>query len=146
MLKIHFSHLVFFSLSLSALLILLLPISWSYIEHAGKVFYIRSQKKNPQLVYDGFIFNKKQTQANGHTTWRCTEMAKNRCRAVCITQNSRLVHARRSHHHEPHWGRFTNRELYTTEHEADVDAHGEIYTTQDPKLVVVGCLNAQFSS
>lgn len=135
MLKINFFSSGFF---LSALLLLLpISLSWSFIEHTGKVFYIRSQKKNPQLVYDGYIFNKKQTQANGHTTWRCTEMAKNRCRAVCITQNSRLVHARRSHHHEPHWGRFSNRELYTTEHEADV-AHGEAYTSQDPKMVVVG--------
>ena len=144
MLKILFFSSGFFSLSLC-------PSSSSYsislssIEHSGKVFYIRSQKKNPQLVYDGFIFNKKQTQANGHTTWRCTEMAKNRCRAVCITQNSRLVHARRSHHHDPHWGRFSNRELYTTEHEADVDGHGDIYVghtvtrphNDDPKMVLV---------
>lgn len=107
----------------------------------GKVFYIRSQKKNPQLVYDGYIFNKKQTQANGHTTWRCCEMAKNRCRAVCITRNSRLIHSRRSHLHPPHWGRFSNRELYTTEHEADVDSHGDVFTithsNDDPKTVVV---------
>lgn len=136
MLKIHIFSSGFF-LSLPFFLFLSLSLSWSFIEHTGKVFYIRSQKKNPQLVYEGYIFNKKQTQANGHTTWRCTEMAKNRCRAVCITQNSRLVHARRSHDHEPHWGRFSNRELYTTEHEADV-AHGEVYTSQVPKMVVVG--------
>lgn len=76
-------------------------------------------------------------------------MAKTRCRAVCITQNSRLVHARRNHHHEAHWGRFSNRELYTTEHEADVDAHRDNFTitsspttaagthNNDPKLLLV---------
>lgn len=92
----------------------------------NKVFYIRSQKKNAQLVYEGYIYNKKQTQANGHTTWRCCEMAKNRCRAVCITRNSKLVRARRNHEHPAHWSRFSNRELYSTEH--DIDAHGEIFT------------------
>lgn len=92
----------------------------------GKVYYIRSQKKNAQLVYDGYIYNKKQTQANGHTTWRCCEMAKNRCRAVCITRNSKLLNAKRNHQHPPHWNRFSNRELYSTEH--DIDAHGDIFT------------------
>lgn len=53
-------------------------------------------------------------------------MAKNRCRAVCITRDSKLIHAKRSHHHEPHWSRFSNRELYPTEH--DIDAHADIFT------------------
>lgn len=105
----------------------------------GKIFYIRSQKKNAQLVYDGYIYNKKQTQANGQTTWRCSEMAKNRCRAVCITRDSKLLHARRSHQHAAHWGRFSNRELYTTEH--DIDAHGDVYTLaqsqDDHKTILV---------
>lgn len=72
-------------------------------------------------------------------------MAKNRCRAVCITQNSRLVSSRRSHDHSPHWGRFSNRELYTTEHEADVDSHGDIFTisqsNDDPQKLEVGILS-----
>lgn len=118
---------------------LFLCIFLPFFSCIGKVFYIRSQKKNPQLVYDGYIFNKKQTQANGHTTWRCCEMAKYRCRAVCITRNSRMIHARRSHQHPAHWNRFSNRELFTTEHEADVDAHGDVFTithaNDQPKTV-----------
>lgn len=85
----------------------------------GKVQFIRSQKKNAQLVYDGFIFNKKLTQANGHTTWRCSDVSKNRCRAVCTTKNNELVHVRRSHDHQPHWGRIANRQLYNDEDEVD---------------------------
>lgn len=148
--KLYFSS-GFFSLPLSLSICPSSSFLYLNIEHAGKVFYIRSQKKNPQLVYNGYIFNKKQTQANGHTTWRCIEMAKTRCRAVCITQNSQLMLARRSHHHDPHWGRFSNRELYTTEHEADKDSHRDVYVhtppsppppssahNTDPKIVVVG--------
>lgn len=83
----------------------------------GKIQFIRSQKKNAQLVYDGYIYNKKLTQANGHTTWRCSDVSKNRCRAVCTTINNELVHVRRSHDHEPHWSRIANRPLYNEEEE-----------------------------
>lgn len=91
----------------------------------GKVQFIRSQKKNAQLVYEGYIFNKKLTQANGHTTWRCSDVSKNRCRAVCTTKNNELVHVRRSHEHEPHWGRIANRPLYNEEDDLDdiLDTH-----------------------
>lgn len=94
-----------------------------------RIFYIRSQKKNAQLVYGGFIYNKKQTQANGQTTWRCSEWAKNRCRAVCITINSKLVVARRDHQHDAHWERVESRDVFPTEH--DIDAHGEILANPD---------------
>lgn len=90
-----------------------------FIVFVGRVLYIRSQKKNPQLVYNGYIYNKKQTQANGHTTWRCSDVSKNRCRAVCITKNSALVCARRAHHHDGHWTRIGNRQLYTVEDDLD---------------------------
>lgn len=104
--RIHFMTCFFFSYSL-------------FSTNADKIYYIRSQKKNAQLIYHGYIYNKKQTQANGQTTWRCSEMSKHRCRAVCITLNSSLVSVRRGHQHQPHWERFTNRELYTTEQDID---------------------------
>lgn len=47
-------------------------------------------------------------------------MSKNRCKAVCITLNSSLVSVRRDHQHQPHWDRFTNRELYSAEQDIDV--------------------------
>lgn len=66
-------------------------------------------------------------------------MAKNRCRAVCITRNSKLVHVRRNHQHPDHWNRFSNREVYTTEY--DIDAHEDMYTitqsTEDNKTLLV---------
>lgn len=83
------------------------------------VMFIRSQKKNAQLVYNGFIYNKKLTQANGHTTWRCCDVSKNRCRAVCTTKDNSLMDARRDHDHEAHWDRIANRMLYTQEEELD---------------------------
>lgn len=90
----------------------------------GKVRFIRSQKKNPQLVYEGYIYNKKLTQVSGHTTWRCTDVKKNKCKAVCITKNSELVSVRRQHIHEPHWSRISNRALYAVEN--DLDEYFEI--------------------
>lgn len=53
-------------------------------------------------------------------------MAKNRCRAVCITLNSNLVSARRDHQHPAHWDRFANRELYSTEN--DIDTNDDMIT------------------
>ncbi|XP_075153004.1 modifier of mdg4-like isoform X8 [Haematobia irritans] len=81
----------------------------------GFVKFIRSQKKNAQLVYNGFIYNKKLTQANGHTTWRCIDVLKMRCKAVVITKKNELVIARREHNHEDHTQRINQRPLYNEE-------------------------------
>ncbi|XP_013102004.1 modifier of mdg4 isoform X9 [Stomoxys calcitrans] len=81
----------------------------------GFVKFIRSQKKNAQLVYNGFIYNKKLTQANGHTTWRCIDVLKMRCKAVVITKKNELVIARREHNHEDHMQRINQRPLYNEE-------------------------------
>ncbi|XP_005180545.1 modifier of mdg4 isoform X8 [Musca domestica] len=81
----------------------------------GFVKFIRSQKKNAQLVYNGFIYNKKLTQANGHTTWRCIDVLKMRCKAVVITKKNELVIARREHNHENHMQRINQRPLYNEE-------------------------------
>lgn len=97
--------------------------------YAPGVKYIRSQKKSAQLVYRGYIYNKKQTQRNGHTTWRCSDISKNKCKAVCLTKQSAFVVARRVHHHEPHWDRIANRMLFDVEN--DLDEYVEI-NPQDP--------------
>ncbi|KAM7363398.1 modifier of mdg4 isoform 8-T8 [Cochliomyia hominivorax] len=81
----------------------------------GQVKFIRSQKKNAQLVYNGYIYNKKLTQANGHTTWRCIDVLKMRCKAVVITKKNELVAARREHNHEDHLQRINQRPLYNEE-------------------------------
>lgn len=82
---------------------------------AGKVKFIRSQKKNAQLVYDRYIYNKKLTQINGHTTWRCIDLLKEHCKAVVVTKNSQLVAIRREHNHSNHAQRIGQRELYDEE-------------------------------
>lgn len=79
------------------------------------IMFIRSQKKNAQLVYNGFIYNKKLVQANGHTTWRCSNVSRDRCRAVVTTLHNRLKAVRRDHEHEPHWDRIADRMLYEEE-------------------------------
>ncbi|XP_073819443.1 modifier of mdg4-like isoform X10 [Musca autumnalis] len=81
----------------------------------GIVKFIRSQKKNAQLVYKGFIYNKKLTQANGQTTWRCIDVLKLRCKAVVITKKNEFVSARREHNHEDHMSRINQRPLYNEE-------------------------------
>lgn len=81
----------------------------------GQVKFIRSQKKNAQLVFNGYIYNKKLTQANGHTTWRCIDVLKMRCKAVVITKKNELVAARREHNHEDHMQRINQRPLYNEE-------------------------------
>lgn len=95
------------------------------------VKFIRSQKKNAQLVYNGYIYNKKLTQANGQTTWRCIDFLKLRCKAVVITKKNVLVAARRSHSHEDHVQRIGQRPLYNVEE--DLGEYIEI-KPEDPKL------------
>lgn len=85
---------------------------FSFSNILGKIYFIRSQKKQAQLVYKGYIFNKKQTQANGHTTWRCIDLTKNRCTAVCTTKDNKLKSVRRAHHHPPHWNRISNKKYF----------------------------------
>ncbi|XP_053946035.1 modifier of mdg4 isoform X9 [Anastrepha ludens] len=97
----------------------------------GEVKFIRSQKKNAQLVYNGYIYNKKLTQANGQTTWRCIDVLKLRCKAVVITKKNELVAARRSHNHEDHVQRIGQRPLYNVEE--DLGEYIEI-KPEDPKL------------
>lgn len=95
------------------------------------VKFIRSQKKYAQLVYNGYIYNKKLTQANGQTTWRCIDLLKLRCKAVVITKKNKLVAARRSHNHEDHVQRIGQRPLYKVEE--DLSEYIEI-KPEDPKL------------
>ncbi|XP_030374909.1 modifier of mdg4-like isoform X2 [Scaptodrosophila lebanonensis] len=101
-------------------------------EAQGKIQFIRSQKKNAQLVYKDYIYNKKLTQANGQTTWRCVDVLKLRCKAVVITnKNGEFVDARRQHNHEDHRGRIGARQLYNQEEE--LEEYIEICTS-NPKI------------
>ncbi|XP_017140242.1 modifier of mdg4-like isoform X2 [Drosophila miranda] len=97
----------------------------------GIIKFIRSQKKNAQLVYRDYIYNKKLTQANGQTTWRCADVLKHRCKAVVITKNGEFVDARRLHNHESHAVRIGQRQLYKVEEE--LEEYIEICTS-NPKI------------
>lgn len=88
-----------------------------FVSHCfvGKIYFICSQKKNTQLVYRGYIYNKKTTQLNGNSTWRCLDLSKTRCKAIVRTQLGRLIGVREKHHHGPHTDRLNNRFVYRTE-------------------------------
>ncbi|XP_016935338.4 modifier of mdg4 isoform X3 [Drosophila suzukii] len=96
-----------------------------------EISFIRSQKKNAQLVYRDYIYNKKLTQANGQTTWRCADVLKLRCKAVVITRNGSFVDARRQHNHSSHASRIGQRQLYKVEQE--LEEYIEICTS-NPKI------------
>lgn len=82
--------------------------------------FILSQKKNAQLVYQGYIYNKKVTQANGHTVWRCVDVSKNKCHSRIITKHNNLVRALINHSsHLPHNSKLINRRTYDREEELD---------------------------
>lgn len=82
--------------------------------------FILSQKKNAQLVFEGYVFNKKITQANGHTVWRCVDVAKKKCHSRIITKNNVLVKAWINHSsHIPHSPKLINRTMYDREDELD---------------------------
>lgn len=87
---------------------------------ASEIRFIRSQKKNAQLVYKDFIYNKKLSQVNGQTTWRCADVLKMRCKAVIITKGNELVTARREHNHADHKDRIGQRALYKEEEDLGV--------------------------
>ncbi|XP_065073198.1 modifier of mdg4-like isoform X4 [Ochlerotatus camptorhynchus] len=95
----------------------------------GTIKFIRSQKKNAQLVYKGYLYNRKLTQLNGNTTWRCIEVSKLRCKAICVTKKNKLIRAKRQHIHENHNSKIKNRPLYA--YPEDLDEYMDIYS-RDP--------------
>lgn len=95
----------------------------------GTIKFIRSQKKNAQLVYKGYLYNRKLTQQNGNTTWRCIEVSKLRCKAICVTKFNKLIRAKRQHIHENHDSKIKNRPLY--DYPEDLEEYLDIYS-RDP--------------
>ncbi|KXJ75201.1 hypothetical protein RP20_CCG012175 [Aedes albopictus] len=96
---------------------------------SGAIKFIRSQKKNAQLVYKGFLYNRKLTQQNGNTTWRCIDVTKLRCKAICVTKFNKLIRAKRQHTHENHESKIRNRPLY--DYPEDLEEYLDIYS-RDP--------------
>ncbi|KFB53273.1 Mod(mdg4)-v26 [Anopheles sinensis] len=98
-------------------------------DSGGVVKFIRSQKKCAQLVYDGYIYNRKIVQQNGRTTWRCSDLLKYRCNATCVTKLNQLVSIRREHHHENHLKKICTKSLF--DYPEDLEEYLNIYT-RDP--------------
>lgn len=77
--------------------------------------FMRSQKSRPQLVFEGFIYNKKITYSNGNTNWRCADFIKHKCLASCITKSNQMIRRRLEHKHLPPSAKLSNKKLYATE-------------------------------
>ncbi|XP_052864865.1 modifier of mdg4-like isoform X1 [Anopheles cruzii] len=101
----------------------------SYKPNQAVVKFIRSQKKCAQLVYGGYIYNRKITHQNGRTTWRCSDLLKYHCRATCVTKQNKLISVRRQHQHENHLSKIVKKLLY--DYPEDLEEYLNIYT-RDP--------------
>ncbi|XP_049276904.1 modifier of mdg4-like isoform X2 [Anopheles funestus] len=93
------------------------------------VKFIRSQKKCAQLVYEGYIFNRKTLHQNGRTTWRCSDLLKYHCKASCVTKLNRLISTRCDHNHEDHSAKIADKTLY--DYPEDLEEYMNI-RTRDP--------------
>ncbi|XP_052903431.1 modifier of mdg4-like isoform X2 [Anopheles moucheti] len=93
------------------------------------VKFIRSQKKCAQLVYEGYIYNRKTLHQNGRTTWRCTELLKYHCKASCVTKLNRLISTRCDHNHADHSAKIAEKTLY--DYPEDLEEYMNI-RTRDP--------------
>lgn len=108
-----------------------------FVSHCfvGKIYFICSQKKNTQLVYRGYIYNKKTTQLNGNSTWRCLDLSKTRCKAIVRTQNGRFIGVREKHHHGPHTDRLNNRMLYRSEQDCYAQQNPWHFKAKQPSTI-----------
>uniref|UniRef100_A0A182NKW8 BEN domain-containing protein n=1 Tax=Anopheles dirus TaxID=7168 RepID=A0A182NKW8_9DIPT len=88
--------------------------------------FIRSQKKCAQLVFEGYIYNRKIVQQNGRTTWRCSELLKYHCKATCVTKLNQLISIRRDHNHADHAGKIAKKLLY--DFPEDLEEYMNIHT------------------
>ncbi|XP_062556657.1 uncharacterized protein LOC134221478 [Armigeres subalbatus] len=98
------------------------------LSSSSSVKFIRSQKKNAQLVYKGFLYNRKLTQQNGSTTWRCIDLPKTHCKAICVTKFNKLIRAKRQHNHENHENKIRYRPLY--DYPEDLEEYLDIYSRE----------------
>uniref|UniRef100_A0A182MC08 BTB domain-containing protein n=1 Tax=Anopheles culicifacies TaxID=139723 RepID=A0A182MC08_9DIPT len=105
-------------------------VSSTDVEQASIIVkFIRSQKKCAQLVYDGYIYNRKTFHQNGRTTWRCTELLKYHCKASCVTKLNRLISTRSEHNHADHTLKISDKTLY--DYPEDLEEYMNIHT-RDP--------------
>lgn len=74
----------------------------------------RSQKSKPQLVYRGYVYNKKISYGNGNTNWRCSDFVKFKCHATCLTKDNKVMRCRLEHKHPPPDLLVNKQKLYHT--------------------------------
>ena len=91
------------------------PIIPLFLLTGAYLMFMRSQKSKPQLVFEGFIYNKKITYSNGNSNWRCADFIKHKCFASCITKDNQMIRRRLEHKHPPPTTKLLNKKLYPTE-------------------------------
>lgn len=79
--------------------------------------FIRSQKNKPQLVFRGYVYNKKTSYQNGNVVWRCADMSKFKCPASCMVNGTTLLRTRHTHNHESRKSTFHKKDVYLNEQE-----------------------------
>lgn len=112
-----------------------IPINDQWFD--GQIHYVRSQKKAMQLVYMGFIYNRKITQINGHTMWRCSDVSRTKCRATITTKNGKKIRSRNTHNHADHRAKLLRRPLF----DEDLDEYIEIKSTHSKICDMIGVID-----
>jgi hypothetical protein len=68
--------------------------------------FLKSQRGNQQLIYNGFIFRRERISPN-KTFWKCVENYKRqngrelRCKGRCQTSNDEVIYHSDNHNHVP---------------------------------------------
>lgn len=84
-----------------------------------EIKFIRSQKNKPQLLYRGYVFNKKTTYQNGNVAWRCADISKFKCPASCIVNGTRFTRSRLEHNHVSRKATYSKKDVFLSEQELD---------------------------
>lgn len=76
------------------------------------MLFIENLQGETQLIYNGFVYNRKAIFPNGLTTWKCSSLNSMKCRAVIITKNNVMMAAKGHHNHKKHWNQESNKIKY----------------------------------
>ncbi|KAJ8866610.1 hypothetical protein PR048_032470 [Dryococelus australis] len=69
--------------------------------HSSLVQFVESARGNPQLIFNGFLFNSEYRRGM-RQFWQCSFCQKTKCRARVVTDDTRLEVRYNQHNHEPH--------------------------------------------
>lgn len=70
----------------------------------SKLEYIPSEREQPMIVIDNYLFNKYRTNANGSISWRCKQyLTSITCKSTCTTLGEDIIRPPQTHNgHSPY--------------------------------------------